>query len=184
MRWLYLAVLYTALAFGANAAPLDVGALQALREGTMKKLVFSDPKEVAQVPFVDAEGKEHRLADWKGKYALVNFWATWCAPCRKEMPGLEALQREFGGESFEVVTIATTRNTLPAIRRFFAEIGVEALPILIDDGAKLGREVGVFGLPTTLLLDPEGREIARLRGDADWGSESARAIVAALIGAE
>ena len=184
MRWLYLAVLYTALALGANAAPLDTGALEALRDGTMKKLVFSDPKAAAQVPFVDAEGNEHRLADWKGKYALVNFWATWCAPCRKEMPGLEALQREFGGERFAVVTIATTRNTLPAIRRFFAEAGVETLPILIDDGAPLSRKMGVFGLPTTVLLDPQGREIARLRGDADWGGESARAIIAALIEAE
>ncbi len=184
MRWFRLAVLYTALALGANAAlaggAADVAALEALREGTMKKLVFSAPKEVPQVPFLDAEGKAHRLSDWKGKYALVNFWATWCAPCRKEMPGLEALQREFGGENFEVVTIATTRNTLPAIRRFFEEIGVTALPILIDDGAKLGREMGVFGLPTTVLLDPEGREIARLRGDADWAGESARAIAAAL----
>lgn len=180
MRWFRSAVLYTALALGANGALADVASLEAMREGTLKKLVFSDPKEVPQIPFVDPEGNEHRLGDYKGKYVLVNFWATWCAPCRKEMPGLEALQRDFKGENFEVLTIATTRNTLPAITRFFDEIGVTALPILIDDKSALGREMGVFGLPTTVLLDPDGNEIARLRGDAEWGGESARAIVAEL----
>ncbi len=180
MRWFRSAVLYTALVVGANGAAADVASLEALREGTLKKLVFSEPREVSQIAFLDPEGNEHRLGEYKGKYALVNFWATWCAPCRKEMPGLEALQREFGGDTFEVVTIATTRNTLPAITRFFDEIGVTELPILIDDKSVLGREMGVFGLPTTILLDPDGNEIARLRGDADWGGESARAIIAEL----
>ncbi len=181
MRWFLSAVLYTALTLGANAEPLDVAALKALREGTIRKLVFSDPKEVSQVPFVDEEGNEHTLAQWQGKYVLVNFWATWCAPCRKEMPALEALQQEFGGDRFEVLTIATTRNPLPAVRKFFADIGVTALPILIDNNSALGRPMGVLGLPTTVLLDPQGREIARMRGDAEWNSDSARALVAALI---
>ncbi len=186
MRWFRLAVLYTALALGANApaigAEADIAALEALRAGTMKKLVFSEPREVAQLPFTDPQGNEYRLEQWRGKYVLVNFWATWCAPCRKEMPGLEALQRDFGGKRFEVLTIATTRNTLPAIRRLFAETGVSALPILLDDGSALARAMGVLGLPTTVLLDPAGREIARLRGDADWNGESARSIVALLAG--
>ena len=183
MRLFLSAVLYTALALGANAQGLDTGALAALREGTLKKLVFAAaPHDVPQIPFVDADGAQHRLADWKGKYVLVNFWATWCAPCRKEMKSLERLQQAFGGDDFEVVTIATTRNTLPAIRRFFSEISVTDLPILIDDNARLSREMGVLGLPTTLLLNRDGQEIARLRGDAAWDSDSARAIVARLVG--
>ena len=184
MRWFRLAVLYTALALGANAAFADTSALEALREGTMKKLVFSDPAEVSDVPFTDPEGGEHRLSDWQGKIVLVNFWATWCAPCRKEMPMLDALQAEFGGEDFEVVTIATGRNPLPGINRFFDEVGVTNLPILLDPKQELARDMAVLGLPITLILNREGQEIARLRGDAEWDSDSAKAIIAALIEAE
>lgn len=161
---------------------IEKALVEPLREGSMKKLVFSDtPKPVAAVVFTDPEGGEHRLSDWQGKYALVNFWATWCAPCRKEMPALDALQSEFGGDQFEVVTIATGRNPLPAITRFFDEIGVTTLPVLLDPNQKLAREMAVLGLPVTVLLNPDGFEIARLRGDADWHSDSARAIIAALI---
>ena len=179
--------LYTALVLGANAAvaqaTVDTATIEALRDGDMQKLMFhSEPQPVSQIPFTDPEGVEHSLADWEGKYVVVNFWATWCAPCRKEMPGLDRLQAEFGGEDFEVVTIATGRNSLTGIRKFFEETGVTNLPILLDPGSDLARDMAVLGLPITVLLDPEGREIARLRGDAEWDSDSARAIVAALTG--
>ena len=182
MKRLLSFVLYTALAVGANAGPVDTEALEALREGTMKKLVFvGEPAAVSDAPFTDPAGAEHRLSDWKGKYVLVNFWATWCAPCRKEMPALNAIQADFGGDAFEVVTIATGRNTLQGINRFFEEAGVTELPILLDPKQGLAREMAVLGLPVTVLLDPDGREIARMRGDAEWDGESARAIIAALI---
>ena len=182
MRWFRLAVLYTALALGANAAMADVATLEALREGSMKKLVFAaTPQDVSDRVFTDPDGGEYRLSDWQGKYVLVNFWATWCAPCRQEMPGIAELQSEFGGETFEVVPIATGRNAIPGIKRFFAEIEVDNLPIFLDPKQKLARDMAVLGLPITVILDPEGREIARLRGDADWNSDSAKAIVAALL---
>ena len=91
------------------------------------------------------------------------------------------LNREFGGERFAVVTIATGRNMLPAITRLFDETGVETLPVYLDPGQALAREMAVFGLPVTVILDPEGREIARMTGDADWSGESARAIVRTLL---
>jgi thiol-disulfide isomerase/thioredoxin len=178
--------LYTALALGANAAAAaDTAALQALAEGDMKKLAFhAEPRPVSETAFETAEGAPLSLADYRGKHLVVNFWATWCAPCRKEMPQLSELQAEFGGDAFEVVTIATGRNAVPAMRRFFEEIGVDNLPLHRDPRQALAREMGVFGLPITVILDPEGREIARLQGDADWASESAKAIVAELVGAE
>ncbi len=185
MRFFRSAVLYTAIVMGANAATAETAALESLREGSMKKLMFHEtPEPVSEAAFTEPGGAERSLSDWHGKHVLLNFWATWCAPCRKEMPALDALQQEFGGQDFAVVTLATGRNSLAGIERFFDEESIEALPILLDPKQAVAREMAVLGLPITVLIDPEGREIARLRGDADWHSDSARAIVAALIGAE
>jgi hypothetical protein len=97
------------------------------------------------------------------------------------MPALDALQRDLGGARFQVLTIAVGRNALAGIDRFFAEVGVTALPVLLDPRQALARDMGVLGLPLSVLVDPEGREIARLIGDADWSGPSARAILAALL---
>lgn len=177
MKALKFAAVYLALAVSANAQGLDVPL-----EGDMRKLnVHAAPQEVSDAEVLDAAGESHRLADWRGKHVLVNFWATWCAPCREEMPSLSALQVEMGGEDFEVVTIATGRNTVEGVERFFDEVGVSNLPVLIDDGT-MARSMAVLGLPITVILDPEGREIARLQGDADWNGPEARAVIAALTG--
>lgn len=182
MRIIWSAVLYTALALAANPVLADTAGLEALREGTMKKLMFhSEPQPVSDKPFQTPEGEDVTLADYQGKIVVLNFWATWCAPCRKEMPALDRLQAEFGGDSFEVVTVATGRNAVPGIRRFFAEEGVTHLPILLDPRQALARDMAVLGLPITVILDTEGQEIARLRGDAEWDSDSAKAIVSALL---
>lgn len=178
------ATLYVAISLSANAAFAgpDIGALEALRQGTMKKLAFhADPQDVSSVPFSDPDGQEHSLAEFSGKYVLVNFWATWCAPCRKEMPSLDALQKQLGGDHFQVVTIAVGRNPVPAVDSFFEEAGVTALPKYRDPKQKFAREMGVLGLPISVVLDPDGKEIARLRGDADWHSSSAVVIFEALI---
>ncbi|WP_421701595.1 TlpA disulfide reductase family protein [Aliiroseovarius sp.] len=176
------ALLYTALVLGANVAMADMASIEALREGSMKKLIFlSEPKPASDVVFTDADGGEHTLAEYQGQVVVLNFWATWCAPCRKEMPALDALQQELGGEDFQVVTIATGRNKLPAIRNFFDEAGVTALPILLDPRQALAREMRVLGLPATVVLDRDGQEIARMIGDAEWDSDSAKAILRALI---
>lgn len=182
MSFFRSAVLYTALALGANAAFAGNDTLEALREGHMKKLNFHEtPVATPDVVFSDLEGSKHRLADFRGQYVLLNFWATWCAPCRKEMPSLDRLQAEMGGEGFSVVTIATGRNNPASIAKFFKDAGVSNLPTYTDPKQKLAREMGVLGLPISVLLDPEGKEIARLQGDAEWDSDSAKAIVAALL---
>ena len=182
MKFLSALVLYTCLAFGANAALADMAALKGLRAGDMKKLVVhAAAQEVPQTPFETAGGGTGRLSDYEGRVTLVNFWATWCPPCRKEMPTLSALQAELGGDDFQIVTIATGRNLIPAMKGFFDEIGVDNLPLHRDPKQQLARQMGVFGLPTTMVLDRSGREIARLTGDADWNSDSARAIFRALV---
>jgi thiol-disulfide isomerase/thioredoxin len=182
MKRISALILYIALGLGANAALADNSALEALREGDMKKLAFAaSPEAAPDVAFETEEGGEMTLADYEGRHLVVNFWATWCAPCRHEMPTLSALQEALGGEDFAVVTIATGRNPAPAMKKFFDEIGVENLPLHRDPKSALARSRGVFGLPITVLLDPQGREVARLQGDADWNSDSARAIIAAWI---
>ena len=180
-----LPVLYMALALSANAAHADMSDIAALRDGDMKKLIFhGEARPASTASFVTEEGGEATLADYKGKYVLLNLWATWCAPCRKEMPMLSELQRELGGDSFEVLTLATGRNAPPAMKKFFKDIGVDNLPLHRDPKQAVAREMGVFGLPVSVILDPQGQEIARLQGDADWSSASAKAILAALIGGE
>lgn len=183
MRKFWLALVYTALVLGANPALSDVASLEALRTGDMKKLVFqSEPQAVPLTEFtLEDQGGVGTLADFRGQYVLLNFWATWCAPCRKEMPKLSELQSEFGGDSFKVVTIATGRNSPTGITKFFDEMGIDNLPRHQDAKQELARNMGIFGLPITVLIDPDGKEIARLRGDADWASDSAKAILAALL---
>ncbi len=185
MGFIGKAVLYTALSLFANAAVADVAALEALREGDMKKLVFhAEPAPVPAGAMGHVDGTQHSLADYRGKWVVLNFWATWCAPCRKEMPMLANLQAQMGGPDFAVVTVATGRNSPQAIERFFGEIGVTNLPLYTDPRNELARPMGVMGLPVTVILDPEGREVARLIGEATWDSDSAKAILSALMSGE
>ena len=182
---LLAAILYLGLAVFANpaAAEPDIAALEALRAGDMKKLVLSMPAEPLEGTVTRPDGSAVALAEYRGKVVLVNFWATWCAPCRKEMPSLNALDAALGGADFDVIAIASGRNALPAIEAFYAEEGIDRLEILLDPRSDLTRGAGVFGLPTTLILDPDGREIGRLQGDADWAHADAQAILKAIVAA-
>ncbi|QIR84178.1 TlpA disulfide reductase family protein [Paracoccus sp. AK26] len=176
------ALLYTALLFGANAAFAGAVDWQAAKDAGLVKLVpAEEPAPVSDVEFNDPEGGTHTLADYKGKVVLLNFWATWCAPCREEMPYLDALQSEMGGEDFEVVAVATGRNAPDRIDKFYAETGLQNLPVLLDPRQQLARDMGVVGLPVTVLIDREGREVARLLGEADWSSEPAKTVIRQLV---
>lgn len=182
MKWLIRTVLYTALALGANSAlASDIAAAEAARVGDMKKLRFhSEPKPVVTETFSDLEGNTYALDQYKGNVVVLNFWATWCAPCRHEMPMLSNLQDVFAGEPVEVVTIATGRNAPAGIKRFFDEIQVQNLPSFVDPKQTLARKMSVLGLPVTVILDQNGQEIGRMQGDATWDSESAIAVLEAL----
>ncbi|OSQ46160.1 TlpA family protein disulfide reductase [Marivita geojedonensis] len=176
-------LLYTGLVTLANPALADLAKAEAMREGDMKKLTFHSAAQPAgTAEFTTFDGAPLSLEQYKGKWVLLNFWATWCAPCRKEMPMLSELQTEFGGDDFDVVTIATGRNPPPAMQSFFREIGVSNLPLYRDPKSGLAREMGVLGLPITVILNPEGEEVARMRGDADWASDNAKNILRTILG--
>ena len=180
MRHIAFAALYTALACLANTGSAQD--LDGLRTGDMRKLiVHSELQRGSDVPFEAAGGGEMTLAAFEGKWVVLNFWATWCAPCRIEMPQLSEIQADFGGEDFEVVTIATGRNQPQAMQAFFDEIGVDNLPLHRDPRQALARDMGVLGLPVTVILTPEGEEFARLQGEADWAAPEARAVIAELL---
>lgn len=174
MRKMMLAVLYTGFAFGANAGGLD-----GLLVGDMKKLAVVEPVALPEAVLLDGADAEHSLAEYKGKWMVLNFWATWCAPCREEMPSLQRLAVAM--PEIAVVPVATGRNDPAQITKFYAEAGVTSLPVLRDPKSGLARQMGVLGLPVTLIVDPEGNEVARLIGGAEWDSAAAQAVLAALM---
>lgn len=179
MRKIFWFVLYTAVAFGAN--PVTANPLDALRQGEMRNFNLIDPVPVPDVPVQSLDGQEMRIADLKGKVVLLNFWATWCVPCKTEMPALDRLEKSLGGETFAVIPVATGRQAPASIEKFFSEAKIESLPIWIDSKPPLARAMGVSGLPTTLLIDKTGNERGRLVGPAEWDSPEARALIEALI---
>ena len=187
MRLFRLISLYMALALGANAAfATDTKTLAPLREDSLKRLILhKEPKAARTISFlIEDDGGTGTLENYRGKYVLMNFWATWCVPCRKEMPQIAELQDEFGGNRFQVLTLATGRNTPAGIRRFFEENEIENLPRHQDPKSSAAREFGVIALPVTIILNPEGQEIARLIGEAEWNSNSAKSIISVLVNSE
>ena len=160
-----------------RAAPSGPGR-NALSQGQMAAFVFRKaPEDLPELKFEDATGKARTLADWKGKVVLLNLWATWCLPCRKEMPALDQLQRELGSGSFEVVALCVDRAGLGGARRFLDEAKVEKLALYADPTARMASTLRAAGLPATLLIDRQGREIGRLLGPAEWAGEDARRLI-------
>ena len=143
--------------------------------------LLETPRALPTIGFLDSEGRETTFGAFEGRTVLLNIWATWCTPCREEMPALDRLQARLGGTDFEVVALAIDREGMPAVRAFYEELGLEALRIYVDPTGRAGRELGVFGIPTTLLIGPSGRELGRLVGPADWDSEEAVSFTAQML---
>ncbi len=167
---------------GTSQAPPAGPGTNPLSQGQMAAFVFrKEPETLPEVKFQDATGKERSLADWRGKVVLLNLWATWCLPCRKEMPSLDRLQKDMGSERFEVVAISVDRKGLEASRKFLEETQTQRLALYADPSARLSSDLRAIGLPATLLLDDQGREIGRLLGPAEWDSEDAKRLIRSIV---
>jgi thiol-disulfide isomerase/thioredoxin len=168
---------------GQDAVPRQVAAPQPGPSGTgLEKLVRSDsPKPLPEIGFSDGEGREVTLAGMRGKTLLVNLWATWCAPCKVEMPGLNRLHAKLGGPDFEVVAISLDWAGAEKPRQFLAANGLDKLALYFDAKKDLMQRFGAPGLPLSVLIDEQGREVARLAGAAEWDSPEAETLIREII---
>jgi thiol-disulfide isomerase/thioredoxin len=152
-----------------GSSSLERKNVSASRQGNVFSLLTKRAK-LPDVAFVDGDGRATKLSDFRGKTILLNVWATWCAPCRKEMPALDRLQAKLGDAGFEVVALSIDRGGAWAVKSFYEELGIEGLRVYVDATARASSDLGAIGLPTTLLIDPQGREIGRKVGPAEWDS--------------
>ena len=151
-------------------------------EGLAGFEAIEPPVAAPGVAFENRAGERLTPADFRGKVILLNLWATWCAPCIRELPSLDRLNAKLGGESFEVVALSIDRKGWPVIDAFFARLGIETLAGYLDATMRATAAMGATSLPTTILIDTQGREIGRMNGPAEWDSEAAEALILSAIG--
>jgi thiol-disulfide isomerase/thioredoxin len=167
-----------AVELARKLAPLARGEVAAVN-------VAKSPLRVPDLAFKDGAGKPFTLDHWHGRTVLLNLWATWCVPCRKEMPALDTLEQRLGGSGFEVVAINIDTRDPDKPKAFLKEIGVQKLAYYADPQAKVFQELKAigraFGMPTTLLVDPQGCEIGTIAGPAEWASDDALKLIQAAI---
>jgi thiol-disulfide isomerase/thioredoxin len=173
------AICTEAKAAGKRLAPFTRGEVAAVT-------VPSDARPIPNVNFVGADGQAKSLADWRGRTILLNLWATWCVPCRKEMPALDELQAKLGAQNFEVVAVNIDTRDPEKPKNWLRESKIEKLGYYTDSSAKIFQDLKAagkaFGMPTTVLIDPSGCEIASLAGPAEWASEDALKLIRAALG--
>src|SRR5690606_546469 len=176
----------------ANECPVQAAAARVIDAAAIGELAAlngtGEGRGYADMAFKDEAGTDMSVADFAGKALLVNFWASWCVPCREEMPALDAVATEYNSEKFMVlpVNLDIGESGLDKARAFLDEGQFQNLPLYADNSFaafdRLKREAVAVGLPATLLLDPEGCEIAVLQGPAEWHSQDGRSVIDALLG--
>ena len=167
-----------AVELAKKIAPLARGEVAAVN-------MAKSPLKLPALAMQDAQGKPLTLEHWRGRTVLLNLWATWCVPCRKEMPALDALQHRLGGPGFEVVAVNIDTRDPDKPKAWLNEVGVTKLAYYADPSAKTFQDLkGVgraFGMPTTLLIDPAGCEIGSIAGPAEWASDDAIKLIQAAL---
>ncbi|MGH6739307.1 MAG: TlpA family protein disulfide reductase [Bradyrhizobium sp.] len=179
--------LLSAVAAGAALAA-GVGLYAALQQpesvpADLPIIRASKPTPLPEVRFQDGAGSGLSLTDFQGKFIVLNVWATWCAPCREEMPALDRLQQALGGPGFEVVALSIDQQGSQVVRRFFNEVGVKTLKVYVDPSVRAGFKLATVGLPTTLIVDRQGREIGRHVGPAKWDAPEMVEGLRSMLGA-
>jgi thiol-disulfide isomerase/thioredoxin len=159
---------------GAHGNPLLTGAMTTF-------VVKKPPAALPDVHFLNDKGEDESLKGFAGKVVLLNLWATWCAPCREEMPALAKLEKELGSDKFQVVALAVDKAGLDGARKFFQDNKIDGLAPYADPTARVGTKLKVIGMPTTILLNGEGREIGRLIGPAAWDSAEAKRLIKSFL---
>jgi thiol-disulfide isomerase/thioredoxin len=189
-----LAAVYGIGRFGRNAgeAACRAGVETARRIAPLARgevaavSTLEDPRRAPDLAFKDGAGVTKTLADWRGRAVLFNLWATWCVPCRKEMPALDALQVRLGGPRFDVVAVNVDTRDPDKPKAWLKEVGVNQLAYYADPSAKVFQDLKLagqaFGMPTTLLVDAAGCEVGTLAGPAEWASDDAIKLIDALVG--
>jgi len=167
-----------AVALSEKLAPLAHGEVAALTMATT-------PLKLPDLAFDDADGKPRKLSDWRGRTVLVNLWATWCVPCRREMPALDALQTRLGGPDFEVVAVNIDTRDPEKPKNFLKEANLTRLGYFTDQKAKVFQDLKsigrALGMPTSVLVDGQGCEIATIAGPAEWASDDAIKLISAAL---
>jgi thiol-disulfide isomerase/thioredoxin len=167
-----------AVALSQKLAPLAHGELAALTMATT-------PLKLPDLAFDDADGKPRKLSDWRGRTVLVNLWATWCVPCRREMPALDALQAKLGGPDFEVVAVNIDTRDPDKPKNFLKEANLTRLGYFSDPTAKVFQDLKsmgkALGMPTSVLVDRNGCEIANIAGPAEWASDDAVKLISTAV---
>ena len=161
--------------------------IEPLARGEVAGLTMArTPLKLPDLAFRDADGQEKRLSDWRGRTVLVNLWATWCVPCRKEMPALNNLETKLGGPDFQVVAINIDTRDAEKPRTFLKDANLTRLSYFSDQKAKVFQDLKAIGralgMPTSVLVDPQGCEIATIAGPAEWASEDALKLLRAATG--
>jgi thiol-disulfide isomerase/thioredoxin len=142
------------------------------------------PRPVPDLRFIDAEAKPRLLADFRGRVVLVNLWATWCVPCRQEMPALDRLQAKLGGSDFEVIALSIDRDGVSKVKPFYDELGLKSLRLYVATDPDVMAKLGALGVPLTLLVDRDGNELWRRLGPAEWDQPAIVDLIRKQIGEE
>jgi len=201
-RWRAMIALFAVAAVVTGAAIYGIGAMQGnadpacrasaelakhlapLARGEVAAInIADDPQKLPDLTFTDAGGQPHKLSDFKGRTVLLNLWATWCVPCRKEMPALDALQAKLGDDKFQVVAVNIDTRNLDKPKAWLDEVGIKRLGYFADPSAKVFQDLKAIGkalgMPTTLLVDPNGCELGTMAGPAEWASDDGLKLIEA-----
>ena len=184
-RLLATAATLPALGWACNSRAQG-GMIGGLGGGTLLDMsvlrATTPPAPLPELSWTTADGTVRRIADYKGQGVVLNLWATWCQPCVAEMPALEKLARALEKDRIAVLPLSSDRAGAPVVEKFYNSRNITGLPVLLDPRSQASHALNLRGIPTTLLLDREGREHARLEGGADWGSAEAAAVVRKIVG--